>query len=72
MANAITEARDHKIKALEVEMLAWVEGRRSWTNSIRGTSATQDNAWETMLIAQADAAEVMKLSAAIVALRANS
>ncbi len=72
MANARTEARDRKIKALEDEMMEWVEGRKSWTNLIRGMSPSQDNAFETVLIAQADAAEVQKLSAAIIALRANS
>lgn len=63
--NGYGEQRLARINKLREEMTEWVEGRRSWTNLIRGQSATQDNAWETMLVAQADAAEVVKLSAAI-------
>jgi len=61
--NGYGEQRLQRIGKLRAEMTEWVEGRRSWTNTIRST--TGDPAWETALIAQADAAEVVKLSAAI-------
>ena len=63
--------RAKKIAKLEEEMLEWVAGRRSSVNAIAGMSGTGDNAWEQMLISQVDVAEVQKLSAAIVALRAG-
>lgn len=63
--NGLGEARLRKINELKTEMDDWVAGRKSWTNLIRGQSTTQDNAYETVLIAQADAAEVQKISAAI-------
>lgn len=61
--NGYGEARLNRINELRAEMTEWVEGRRSHTNLIRGT--TDNPATETAMIAQADAAEVQKLSAAI-------
>lgn len=69
--NSKQEEHERKVRELEAEMMEWVEGRKSTTNMIRGTSGTQDNAYETMLIWQADAAEVQKLSAAIQALNSR-
>lgn len=71
MGNAITEARDREIKALEEEMKEWVKGKRShWNYYI--TTKQDDPADASVLCSIADACEVIKLSAAIQALAANS
>jgi hypothetical protein len=56
-----------RIKALQTEMLEWVDGRRSTWNQFCGL--TGNRAEEIAQCAIADAHEVVKLSAAIVALR---
>lgn len=61
--------RRHKIEQLEELMLAWVNGDRSWTNNVHGVVA--DPVERMVAIAQMDAAEVVKLGAAISALRSG-
>ena len=57
---------DPAITAMADEMLDWLEGRKSWTNLIMGLDS---NGPETQVaIANMDAVEVQKRSAAIVAL----
>lgn len=61
------------VAALEAEMLEWATGRRSHLNefmSVEGDPA--DRAQTLILVAQADAAEVTRLSAAIQALRSRT
>lgn len=58
-----------EIASLTNLMLEWVEGKRSWHNQFSWTPETLDQC--NALCAQADAAEVQKLSAAIQALAAT-
>jgi len=66
--NGLGEKRLSAIRELEKEMLEWVEGRRSHVNDFMRVEWDQSKRTDTLVaVAQADAAEVQKLSAAIVA-----
>lgn len=69
MANGITEQRDQLIADLEDEMMLWVKGERTHWNYY--CSIVSSPADASALCSVADAAEVQKYSAAILALRSG-
>lgn len=63
--NSYGQQRLQRINELRTEMQEWVEGRRSHTNLIRSVEDDLPQPQILVAIMQADAAEVVKLGAAI-------